>query len=629
MLRSHPQPSRLFLLPKQATPQNHHRQSLGLRWFLHEIMNNFQAPGMNLILRSLDTFPLYPRDLHRVRIHRSRPKSLCLQILINYVSGNYSSIANMVRMPLDQRNDSYQNHAGSSVNTSSAASHGEEPRHPAYGDVLGHYQDRRTSPVSQQVLHEIAEAFDRNRSIPTPQHSPPKAPHAPVHRDSTEFESKPPNNYYPTQNHSLGHPSYLPDHFPRPEQIPIAETMVIKGPRKYTKSAPRWNLSNKNSIPQRISSGPQQINDQEKMEAEMAQNENMRMNTGIQTQFRGNEQQQTLDHTPTTPFVSQSLVGAAQQALSFNINDRSPQTFQLPSPTPPPLPRPPSTSISGSTLAPITHPQSQFQISQPLPPIQPPLSTQQETTTQQEKERYQPPAVTFTIDNRAESRLQTAEVQSLIGTFTKLARAVILPRGGKERTRYFPIGVVMWQTLPDFYKWHTKASKDEEHRTFTFELMDVTWQHERVFIVPDGNPDYYRLLKQYIWDLFWFASQLRGTAEVFRISITPSPPVAEVVPIRRSQQPQWNSPPANSPPPAYSTPAGFPQENRNLMSTGPRPVGQYPAQAPRQRTAGDKAGLKDAAKQLVRPSLFLFPLPPSPTDANTDLKPPIRNALPQ
>lgn len=167
---------------------------------------------------------------------------------------------------------------------------------------------------------------------------------------------------------------------------------------------------------------------------------------------------------------------------------------------------------------------------------------------------YRPPAVVFTIDNRAESRMPTADVQSFINQFTKNARVLIPPAHPSVSKCENPIGVIMWQSLPEFYKWYTETSGSTEIRSLKFELIDVQWQTEKVFVVPEGDLNYFRTLKQYIWDLFWVASNLNNGPSLFQVTVSPYPFRGATL---LSQLSTRSSIKSTSPPPRISGPAGL------------------------------------------------------------------------
>jgi hypothetical protein len=87
----------------------------------------------------------------------------------------------------------------------------------------------------------------------------------------------------------------------------------------------------------------------------------------------------------------------------------------------------------------------------------------------------------------------------------------------------------MWQSLQKFCKWYSNEERRENGERLTttvmkFELLDVHWQPENVFLIPKkNNLDQFRALKQCIWDLFWVASNLNGAPATFRILVTRAP----------------------------------------------------------------------------------------------------------
>lgn len=87
-------------------------------------------------------------------------------------------------------------------------------------------------------------------------------------------------------------------------------------------------------------------------------------------------------------------------------------------------------------------------------------------------EPYRPPPVVFTIDNRAESSLPTADVQAVVQKFTENTR-VDVTAFKTALNSIHPIGVVMWQSLVDFYKWYTDITGIVEIGPLRFELLDI------------------------------------------------------------------------------------------------------------------------------------------------------------
>jgi len=93
----------------------------------------------------------------------------------------------------------------------------------------------------------------------------------------------------------------------------------------------------------------------------------------------------------------------------------------------------------------------------------------------------------------------------------------------------------MWQSLQRFYKWYAKEEKKQKGKSLEatvmkFELLDVHWQSEKVFVLSQqSNLDEFKALKQCIWDLFWVSANLNGTSSAFRILITRAPEVRNIV----------------------------------------------------------------------------------------------------
>jgi hypothetical protein len=63
----------------------------------------------------------------------------------------------------------------------------------------------------------------------------------------------------------------------------------------------------------------------------------------------------------------------------------------------------------------------------------------------------------------------------------------------------------MWQTLPDFCTWYTRATGSPYATTgvLKFQLITFDIQPENTFLVRLNDFDDFRRLKQSIWDLFW------------------------------------------------------------------------------------------------------------------------------
>lgn len=131
-----------------------------------------------------------------------------------------------------------------------------------------------------------------------------------------------------------------------------------------------------------------------------------------------------------------------------------------------------------------------------------------------------PPAVKFTVDNRAESILPSGEVSALFASLSNNASVLVMSTSlSRPAAVQHPIGVVMWQTLPDFYSWYSNKTGARMAWPLKFELMDVHWQSRKSFILPFNELNHFRALKQYIWDLYWVAINVNRAVIPFRISI--------------------------------------------------------------------------------------------------------------
>jgi hypothetical protein len=119
--------------------------------------------------------------------------------------------------------------------------------------------------------------------------------------------------------------------------------------------------------------------------------------------------------------------------------------------------------------------------------------------------------------------MPTVDVKICIEQFTKNARVIAPPTqpSTSNQSCVHPIGVIMWQSLPRFYKWYTETTGSTEVGCLKFELIDVQWQTEKAFIIPNGDLNHFRTLKQHIWDLFWVASNLNNSPSSFQVLISP------------------------------------------------------------------------------------------------------------
>lgn len=142
------------------------------------------------------------------------------------------------------------------------------------------------------------------------------------------------------------------------------------------------------------------------------------------------------------------------------------------------------------------------------------------TRVQPPTQIFYPPAVKFTIDNRAESILPSAKVSALLASLSNNASVLVLPTSRSPPVAVkHPIGVIMWQILPGFYLWYFNATGSKVAGPLKFELMDVHWQAQKSFILPFDELNHFRELKQYIWDFYWVATRINPAVRPFRISI--------------------------------------------------------------------------------------------------------------
>jgi hypothetical protein len=266
--------------------------------------------------------------------------------------------------------------------------------------------------------------------------------------------------------------------------------------------------------------------------------------------------------------------------------------------------RPPGPSTSRASE---THGHDSFSRLSNLPPRR---------LSPRDQEIYRPPAVMFTLDNRAESQLLANEVQSLIETFTQHAKVIAPTRDASLAVELQPIGVIMWQALPSFYKWYSEFVGPYEHGPLRFELKDVDWQSEKSFVVPPDKANYYRTLKQYIWDLFWTASNLKGGPTLFRVVISPFPMPPDAIASGNSHLSGWNAVNTNAPDTPSALPnflrlenimvspdsrPGAPTSNQHPVLS--RPPHLLPAASPQNMTTAPSAHHpKDMQSLMAQPS---------------------------
>lgn len=255
-------------------------------------------------------------------------------------------------------------------------------------------------------------------------------------------------------------------------------------------------------------------------------------------------------HLNDSPSVTSSSdqISLSNNLKRDNIKDRPPRQLPPLDHTPRIIlqnqdPSQPYAKISPTKQSENIPPQP-HRILPPRPSITPPPGS-----SAQPLQKYRPPAVVFTIDNRAESRMLTADVQSFIEQFTKNARVVAPSTQPSTSSYIYPISVIMWQSLSDFYKWYTEATGSTAIGPLRFELVDVQWQTEKAFVIPEGNLNDFRILKQYVWDLFWVASNLNNGLSLFQVSISSFPSRGVDV---LSTPSSWHPVNSTSPPPRTS-----------------------------------------------------------------------------
>jgi hypothetical protein len=85
----------------------------------------------------------------------------------------------------------------------------------------------------------------------------------------------------------------------------------------------------------------------------------------------------------------------------------------------------------------------------------------------------------------------------------------------------------MYNSLPGFYNWYSDAAKLIALGSLRFNLIDINWRPEKVFVLPESQPEHFRMLKQHIWDLFWLTSSHKPGPPLFRIAIYPLPATSD------------------------------------------------------------------------------------------------------
>lgn len=212
-----------------------------------------------------------------------------------------------------------------------------------------------------------------------------------------------------------------------------------------------------------------------------------------------------------------------------------------------------------------------------------------------------PTPVTFTDDGRAKSHLPPNVLKSLRREFDKVARiSVTSPKAPQESSplRFFPLRVIMRCDLGMFFRWYSQISSSHNHRLLPFELDDVTCQNERGFIISEYQPDSFRLLKQYIWDMFWIESRIRGSLKAFTVTVEPYLPVSNSFSQQEDRSPYT---PISPPTTNQSPPVGRTNETTAPSQLPEAKLSNTSAQAPPLlRSSAEKITLRMVSLCTVR-----------------------------
>ncbi|KAH6675962.1 hypothetical protein B0J14DRAFT_692210 [Halenospora varia] len=136
---------------------------------------------------------------------------------------------------------------------------------------------------------------------------------------------------------------------------------------------------------------------------------------------------------------------------------------------------------------------------------------------------HQLPAITFTIDNRIQTLLPVATIESAIEIFSR--NCAVLPRPQKmlAQDQLYPIDVVIWRHAHDFYNWFKGEMCTPKISILVFELYNAKGKLGKAFSVAVGDSYHFQMAKQYIWDSFWAASKFNNGPTPLKILITPAP----------------------------------------------------------------------------------------------------------
>lgn len=132
-----------------------------------------------------------------------------------------------------------------------------------------------------------------------------------------------------------------------------------------------------------------------------------------------------------------------------------------------------------------------------------------------------PPSVWFKINNQIDTALSLADLRSLVDIFSRHARVILFPNGNLAPGKVYPVGALMRQTSTDFYKWYTAESKTTTRiPVLGFKLLGLHRNVNQSFLVDAANLECFQMLKQNIWDSFWYTLYSNGAPPLFEISVS-------------------------------------------------------------------------------------------------------------
>ncbi|KAH8674368.1 hypothetical protein BGZ60DRAFT_526339 [Tricladium varicosporioides] len=133
------------------------------------------------------------------------------------------------------------------------------------------------------------------------------------------------------------------------------------------------------------------------------------------------------------------------------------------------------------------------------------------------------PAITFTIDNRIQTLLPVATIESVIEIFSKNCTVLLRSQKMPAQHQTYTIDCVIWQHAQDFYKWFKGETGIPKISILVFELFNVKLELEKAFSVAVDDLSHFQMAKQYVWDFFWAASELNNGPTPLKILITTPP----------------------------------------------------------------------------------------------------------